>query len=95
MSSRGARNNAAAALADFRNSIGVYPSREDLGSIETPVVCSYGDRSPESMLRLVRALAAAVPRAKTERIEGAGHAAPFDSSTNFVRLIAETIEWSA
>jgi pimeloyl-ACP methyl ester carboxylesterase len=84
------RDNARAALADFRNSIGIYPSARDLATVRVPVVCSYGERSPESMVRLVRALAAAIPGAMTERIDGAGHAAPFDATTNFVRLIAAT-----
>ena len=87
---RAGRQNARAALADFRNSISSYPSAADLSTIEVPVVCSYGARSPDSMFRLVRALAAAIPGASTHRIEGAGHAAPFDATTNFVRLIADT-----
>jgi steroid delta-isomerase-like uncharacterized protein len=87
---RVARENARAALTDFRNSIGVYPSRTDLATVHVPVVCSYGGRSPTSMSRLVRSLAAAIPDARTHRIEEAGHAAPFDATTNFVRLIADT-----
>ena len=86
------RENATAALADFRNSIMSYPSADDLATIEVPVVCSYGERSPESMFRLVRLLAAAIPTAKTQQLEGAGHAAPFDAPTNFVQLIANTAE---
>ena len=86
-----ARENARAALADFRNSIGSHPSPEDLATVEVPVVCSYGARSPDSMFRLVRSLAAAIPTARTHRIEGAGHAAAFDATTNFVQLIADTI----
>ncbi len=78
-------------MADFRNSIGSYPSATDLAIVEVPVVCSYGARSPDSMFRLVRSLAAAIPTASTHRIEGAGHAAPFDAKTNFVQLIADTI----
>jgi pimeloyl-ACP methyl ester carboxylesterase len=77
-------------LADFRNSITSYPSAADLATIEVPVVCSYGARSPDSMFRLVRWLAAAIPTARTHRIEGAGHAAPFDATTKFVQLIADT-----
>jgi 3-oxoadipate enol-lactonase len=87
---RAGRENARAALADFRNSISSYPSAEDLSTIEIPVVCSYGARSPTSMFRLVGSLAAAIPTARTHRIEGAGHAAPFDATTNFVQLIADT-----
>jgi pimeloyl-ACP methyl ester carboxylesterase len=78
-------------LADFRNSIAAYPSAADLATIEVPVVCSYGARSLDSMFRLIRSLAAAIPTARTHRIEGAGHAAPFDATSNFVQLIAETI----
>jgi hypothetical protein len=43
------------------------------------------------MLRLTRSLAAAIRTARTHRLEGAGHAAPFDAKTNFVELIADTI----
>jgi 3-oxoadipate enol-lactonase len=86
-----ARDNAPATLVDFRNSIGTYPSPRELATVEVPVVCSYGARSPTSMVRLARLLAAAIPTARTQRIEGAGHAAPFDATTNFVQLIADTI----
>jgi pimeloyl-ACP methyl ester carboxylesterase len=86
-----ARENAPAALADFRNSIGVYPSRADLATIEVPIVCSYGTRSPAGMARLVRSLARAIPTARTQQIEDGGHAAPFDATANFVQLIAAAI----
>jgi pimeloyl-ACP methyl ester carboxylesterase len=86
-----ARDNAKAALADFRNSIGVYPSAADLATVEVPVVCTYGARSPRNMARLVRALAMAIPGARTREIEGAGHAAPFDAPGNFVEVIAEAV----
>jgi pimeloyl-ACP methyl ester carboxylesterase len=85
------RDNAAAALADFRNSIGVYPSAADLTTVSVPVVCTYGARSPDNMARLVKSLAAAIPTASAHRIEGAGHAAPFDATNNFVRVIAAAV----
>ena len=88
---RAGRENAKAALADFRNSIGVYPSAKDLATARVPVVCTYGSRSPDSMKRLVGSLAAAIPTATTREIPGAGHAAPFDATTNFVQVIADTI----
>jgi 3-oxoadipate enol-lactonase len=72
------RENARAALADFRSSISAYPSAHDLATVKVPVVCSYGARSPDSMVRLVRSLAAAIPTASTRQIEEAGHAVPFD-----------------
>jgi len=89
------RENARPALADFRNSIGTYPSAEDLACLRVPVVCSYGARSPVGMLRLVRLLASAIPAATTQEIEGAGHAAPFDATSNFVQLVADSITTNA
>ena len=86
-----ARDNAEAALADFRNSIGVYPSAADLATVDVPVVCSDGARSPRNMVRLVRALALAIPGARTHELEGAGHAAPFDATSKFVELVAQII----
>ena len=90
-----ARENAGAALADFRNSIVAYPSAADLATIKVPVVCSYGSRSPNNIVSLVRSLAAAIPTATTRQIEGGGHAAPFDATANFVQLIADSITTSA
>jgi pimeloyl-ACP methyl ester carboxylesterase len=43
------------------------------------------------MVRLVRWLAAAIPGASTHRIDGAGHAAPFDATKNFVQVIADAV----
>jgi pimeloyl-ACP methyl ester carboxylesterase len=88
---RVARDNAGPALADFLNSIRSYPSATDLARVDVPVLCSYGARSPDSMFRLVRLLARAIPAARTHRIEGGGHAAPFDATANFVELIADTV----
>jgi pimeloyl-ACP methyl ester carboxylesterase len=85
------RDNARAALADFRNSIVTYPSARDLATVQVPVVCTYGARSPAGMVRLVRSLAAAIPTARTQQVEGAGHAAPFDAPSNFAELIADAV----
>lgn len=83
------RENARPALADFRNSVGDYPSRTDLATVEVPVLCTYGARSRRSMFRCARSLAAAIPTARTHQIEGAGHAAPFDATSAFVQVIAD------
>jgi pimeloyl-ACP methyl ester carboxylesterase len=88
---RAARENARATLVDFRNSIANYPAATDLATVEVPVVCTYGARSPNSMFRFTRSLAAAIPTARTQQIEGAGHAVAFDATTNFVQLIADAI----
>jgi 3-oxoadipate enol-lactonase len=86
-----ARENAKPALADLRNSIGSYPSATDLATVNVPVLCTYGARSPASMFHLTRSLASSIPTARAHRIEGAGHAALFDSPTNFVQLIDDAI----
>jgi pimeloyl-ACP methyl ester carboxylesterase len=83
------RENARATLRDFVSSIGNYPSPTDLATIRVPVVCTHGSRSPDFMVRLTRSLTSAIPGARTEAIEGAAHAAPFDATTNFVKPIAE------
>jgi len=46
------------------------------------------------MFRLVQSLAAAIPAAPIRRLEGAGYAAPFDATANFVQLIADAITTS-
>jgi pimeloyl-ACP methyl ester carboxylesterase len=89
---RAGRDNAKATLWDFLITIGNHPSAMDLASVRVPVVCSYGSRSPDFMVRRTRSLASVIPGARTHRIEGAGHAAPFDATTNFVQLIADTIK---
>ena len=86
-----AKENAGPALADFLNSIRSYPSASDLASIDVPVLCTYGARSPKSMVRLVSLLAAAIPTARTQQIGGSGHAAPFDATDKFVSVIAGTV----
>jgi pimeloyl-ACP methyl ester carboxylesterase len=85
-----ARENARATLTDFVKSIGNHPSATELATIRVPVVCTYGSRSPEYMFRCIRSLASAIPAARIDRIEGAGHAAPFDATANFVQAIADT-----
>lgn len=87
-----ARENAKPTLVDFLNSIAVYPTAADLGTIEVPVVCSHGSRSARNIVTLVRGLAAAIPTATLHEIEGAGHAAPFDATANFVQVIADSMD---
>jgi pimeloyl-ACP methyl ester carboxylesterase len=86
-----ARENAKAALADIRIAIGGYPPPAQLAAISTPVVCAYGTRSDETMARISRSLARAIPAATVREIEGAGHAVLFDAPANFVKVIVEAI----
>jgi pimeloyl-ACP methyl ester carboxylesterase len=88
---RVARENGRTALADFRNSVRSYPPAADLATVTVPVVCTYGERSPSFMSPLVRALASAMPMGTTRELQGAGHAAPFDATTEFVRLVGEVV----
>src|SRR5262249_50191082 len=89
------RANARPAMADFLNSIGTYPSAADLATVQVPVVCTVGSRSPDGMVRLVRGLASVIPIARTRRIEGAGHAAPVAATANFVQVIARSVRTPA
>lgn len=88
---RAGRENAKPTLWDFITTIGNHPSAADLATVRVPVVCSYGGRSPDFMVRCTRSLAAAIPGARTHRIEGAAHAAPFDATHDFVQLISDTV----
>lgn len=88
---RAGRENARASLADFLNSIGVRPSAAELATVSVPVVCSYGARSPDSMVRLTQGLVVAIPTARLHRIEGSAHAAPFDAPDAFAQLIADSV----
>ena len=54
-------------------------------------MCTYGARSPHNSARLTHSLAAAIPTARTQQIDGAGHAATFDATSSFVRVIADTV----
>jgi pimeloyl-ACP methyl ester carboxylesterase len=83
------QENATAALADIRIAIGGYPSADELAAIRPPVMCTYGARSTETMARVTRSLAGAIPTATVSEIQGAGHAAAFDAPANFVQAIVE------
>jgi pimeloyl-ACP methyl ester carboxylesterase len=84
-----ARDNAKAALTDIRMGIGGYPPAAQLATINRPVVVTCGTRSHNTMKRVTRSLAAAIPSARVQEIEGAGHAAAFDTPARFAGVIAE------
>jgi pimeloyl-ACP methyl ester carboxylesterase len=86
---RTVEENATAALADIRIAISGYPPPNELAAIRTPVLCTYGARSTKTMARVTRALARAIPTARTIEIQGAGHAAAFDAPDGFVQVIVE------
>jgi pimeloyl-ACP methyl ester carboxylesterase len=88
---RAGRENGKATLWDFLGTIGNHPTAKDLATISVPLVCSYGARSPDFMIRCTRSFAAAIPGARMHRIAGAAHAAPFDAPDKFVQLISDAM----
>ena len=86
-----ASDNAQAALADIRIAIGGYPSAKQLAAVERPVVCSCGERSAQTIVRVTRSLAKAVTGATFVRIPGAGHAAAFDAPNAFAEVVLNTL----
>ncbi len=88
---RAGRDSGKAALWDFLTTIGNHPTAKELATIGVPIVCSYGARSPDFMVRCTRSFAAAIPGARVHRIEGAAHAAPFDAPDHFARVITDAV----
>jgi pimeloyl-ACP methyl ester carboxylesterase len=86
-----ARENARPSLDDFRIAVGEYPTRRDLASIETPVVCTVGDRSNEPLRRVARALTRVIPGSTLRSVPNAGHALAFDAPSEMVGVIEQTI----
>lgn len=84
--------NSKAAVTDIRIAISGYPAPKELADIKRPVVCSHGARSPNTMVKVTRALARAVPTSVVTEIEGAGHAPAFDAPDNFVRVIVDATQ---
>ena len=78
-------------MADIRVAIGGYPPAKELARIDTPVMCGYGSRSSDTMVRITRSLARAIPTATIRPIEGAGHAVVFDAPAALVQMIVETV----
>jgi pimeloyl-ACP methyl ester carboxylesterase len=89
---RTVRENAKAAIADIRIAISGYPSPKELATTRPSVVCTYGTRSAETMARVTRSLARAIPTAKVSEIQGAGHAAAFDAPASFAQVILEAAD---
>jgi pimeloyl-ACP methyl ester carboxylesterase len=79
--------NARAALADIRIAVGAYPSAKELRRITTPVLCTCGERSSDTIVRVTRKLARVIPTATFHQIPHAGHAAPFDAPADFLDVV--------
>jgi pimeloyl-ACP methyl ester carboxylesterase len=63
-------NNIDDVTATFRDAYSV----DALRRLAVPTLLAYGARSPETMVKIVRAIAAHVPGARVERLEDADHA---------------------
>src|SRR5437868_4865353 len=74
------------------SAVGSYPSAKELATITRPVLCTYGARSNEPLVRVAHSLARVIPTAHLNEIQCAAHAAAFDAPANFVRVIAEAAQ---
>lgn len=83
--------NAQAALTDIRIAIRGYPSARLLAAISRPVMCSCGNRSAETIVRVTRNLTQAIPTATFTQVPGAGHAAAFDAPSEFAKVVLDTL----
>jgi pimeloyl-ACP methyl ester carboxylesterase len=90
-----ARENGRSVVADLKSTMGGYPNAQDLATITTPVVCTYGSRSRNYMRAVTRSLAHAIPTAIVREIDGAAHAVAFDAPGNFAQVIAEAMSGRA
>ena len=59
--------------------------------LSRPVMCTCGTRSAMTMVRVTRKLADTFPTGVFRQIEAAGHAAPFDAPSEFVRVVQDVI----
>jgi pimeloyl-ACP methyl ester carboxylesterase len=91
---RTARENGRSVVADLKSSMGGYPRAQDLATITTSAVCTYGSRSRSYMRAVTRSLAQAIPTASVREIDGTAHAVPFDAPTTFAQVIVEAMRSS-
>jgi pimeloyl-ACP methyl ester carboxylesterase len=80
-------NNIDDVNATFRDAY----SLEALRRLAVPTVVVYGARSPDTMVKIVHAIAKHVPGAQLERVEGANHAL----TTTHADLVAQMIATAA
>jgi pimeloyl-ACP methyl ester carboxylesterase len=88
---RAVADNARAALVDIRTAIGRYPPAKSLAAIRVPVICTCGDRSATTIVRVTRRLAGLVPTATVRVVQGAGHAVSFDAPEGFAAILTEAL----
>jgi pimeloyl-ACP methyl ester carboxylesterase len=77
--------------ATFRDPYSV----EALRALSMPVLCAYGSRSPEMMVRIVQAIASHAPRGIIKKLEKANHAMTTTHAEAVASMIAELADGSA
>jgi non-heme chloroperoxidase len=68
---------------------GQMDHREGLAKVDVPTVVVVGSRDPITPLRQARAIAATIPDARLEVVDGAGHMLPLEAPDPLADLIAE------
>ena len=84
-------NNIDDVNATFRDTY----SLEALRRLAVPTVVVYGARSPDTMVKIVHAIARHVPRARLERVEGANHALTTTHADLVAQMLATAADRSA
>jgi len=84
-------NNIDDVTATFRDTYSV----DALRRLAVPTLVAYGARSPETMVKIVQAIAALVPGARLERIEDANHALTTTHADLVAAMIATLADRSA
>ncbi len=84
-------NNIDDVTATFRDTYSV----DALRRLTVPTLVAYGARSPETMVKIVQAIAALVPGARLERIEDANHALTTTHADLVAAMIATLADRSA
>ncbi len=82
-----ARQHAEAVLIDLDIATAEYLSQAKVRSIQTPAVCTYGERGAAAIARLTVRVGDLLPNASVRPIPGSGHAVHFDQPTLFVQTI--------
>jgi pimeloyl-ACP methyl ester carboxylesterase len=70
-------------------------SADALRALSMPVLCAYGSRSPEVMVKIVQAIASLAPRSIIEKLEKANHTMTTTHADAVAARIAELADGSA
>ena len=81
--------NAGLNALDVRSAFNDIATAEQLAAFDVPVVMAYGDRSPEVVPAIGRALVKLMPQARMEAIAGANHGMLDFHAETVAKLIAE------